>query len=71
VDARFSLVDVANASVAMNGISRAATTYTVFTSEFATLSAENDARTRAVREIADDLALRVGAFLVRDKPDPS
>lgn len=66
VDALYGLVDLESANLAMSGVSRAATTYTVFTSEFATLSAENDARTRAVREIADDLTLRVGAFLARD-----
>ncbi len=66
VDAHYNLIDLSNSTVALTGISRTATTFTVFTSEFATLSAENDARTRAVREIADDLALRIGAFLARD-----
>jgi LPS-assembly lipoprotein len=71
VDARYSLVELGNSVVAASGISRAATTFTVFTSEFATLSAENDARTRAVREIADDLALRIGSVLARDRTEGS
>lgn len=69
VDAQYSLIELANSTVALTGVSRAATTFTVFTSEFATLSAENDARARAVREIADDLALRIGAFLARSSDD--
>lgn len=69
VDAQYSLIELANSTVPLTGVSRAATTFTVFTSEFATLSAENDARARAVREIADDLALRIGAFLARSSDD--
>jgi len=71
VDAQYSLIELATSSVVQSGVSRAATTFTVFTSEFATLSAENDARERAVREVADDLALRIGAFLARSADEKS
>jgi len=66
VDAVYSLIALASSTVVQSGTSRAATTYSVFTSEFATLSAENDAQTRALRALADDLALRIGAALTRE-----
>ena len=48
--------------------------YNVLDSDFATLSAENDARNRALRSLAEEIRLRVGTALqnptVFRKPDP-
>jgi LPS-assembly lipoprotein len=49
--------------------------YNVLSSDFATLSAEKDARNRALRSLAEEIRLRVGTALqnpsVFGKPDPA
>jgi hypothetical protein len=49
--------------------------YNVLDSGFATLSAEKDARNRALRSLAEEIRLRVGTALqnpsIFGKPDPS
>ena len=44
-----------------------ANSYNILRSEFATLSAENDARARAVRELSDEIRTRIGIYLSRDR----
>lgn len=49
------------------GRSRSTSSYNILDSDFATLSAESDAQRRAVRDLSDDIALRVSAFLLRNR----
>ena len=44
-----------------NSVVRAS--FNIFKSEFATLMAEKDARSKAIRDITEDIRLRVGAYL--------
>ncbi|TAH37998.1 MAG: hypothetical protein EYC62_00390 [Alphaproteobacteria bacterium] len=46
----------------LNGTLRAVNSYNILASTFATLSAEEDARSRASRQLAQDLKLRLGAY---------
>lgn len=46
----------------LNGTLRAVNSYNILASTFATLSAEEDARSRAARQLAQDLKLRLGAY---------
>jgi len=66
--ARYSLVRLDNRAVMMNSATRSDVSYNILRDEFATLSAENDARRRATREIGDtislDVANAVGAWRV-------
>ena len=41
--------------------------YNILRSDFATLSAENDARARAVRQISEEIKTRIGIFLAKPK----
>ena len=50
--------------VLLRGRTRSVNSYNVVTSNFATLSAENNAKDRAAREIADDIKLRLGVFFI-------
>ena len=49
----------------LRGASQSTTTFNIVESEFATISAENDARRRAGIEIADDIRLRLGLYFNR------
>jgi LPS-assembly lipoprotein len=44
-----------------------ANSYNILRSDFATLSAENDARASAVRELSDEIRTRIGIYLSRNK----
>ncbi len=46
----------------LTGTLRAINSYNILASTFATLSAEEDARSRASRQLADDIKLRLGAY---------
>ena len=43
-------------------VSRSVTSYDLVDSDFATLSAESDARKRAVRQISEDIKIRLGIY---------
>jgi LPS-assembly lipoprotein len=65
--ANYSLADAATGRVFSKGISRASDAYDVLVSDYATLSAHDDAITRASRELADDLKTRLAVFLQNRK----
>ncbi len=48
----------------IRGTSRITTSYDILTNDFATLTAEEDARRRGVRELADEITNRLAAFLL-------
>ena len=61
--AKFKLVRVEDDSVLMTNSAISANSYNILNEEFATLSAENDARVRAVRELSDTIRTRVAVYL--------
>ncbi len=63
----FTLVRADDDSVLMSDSAISANSYNILREEFATLSAENDARARAVREISDVIRIRVAIYLSRVK----
>ena len=65
VVAGFRLVDAASNKQLYAGSERSTNSYNVADSQFATLSAENDAARRAVREISESIRLRLGLYFQR------
>ena len=65
IDASWVLKDLATNAPMLRGASQSTTTFNIVESEFATISAENDARRRAGIEIADDIRLRLGLYFNR------
>ena len=61
--ANFQLTRLHDRAVVMSSNAVSANSYNILSSDFATLSAENDARARAVSEISDDIKARVSVFL--------
>ncbi len=58
----FSLRDAATKKVLFHGSEQSVNSYNVADSQYATLSAENDAVQRAVREISDAIRLRLAIY---------
>lgn len=65
-DARWVLIDLASDAPALQGRSRQLASYSISSSEFASLQAESDARRRVVAAIAEDIRLRLGIYFKRD-----
>lgn len=65
-DARWVLVDLSNNAPATRGRIRRIASYSISSSEFASLQAEQDARQRVVTAIAEDIRLRLGLYFKRD-----
>ena len=57
--AKFTLTELARNEVVILGSSQSFNSYNISRFQFATLSAENDARRRAARELAEDIAMRL------------
>ena len=64
-DAKWVLVDLATDAPVTKGQSRRIASYSISSSEFASLQAEEDARRRVVTGIAEDIRLRLGLFFKR------
>lgn len=60
--AAFNLVDRKDGTTLMNGRSLAVTSFDVLSSEFGTLTAEKDARRRAVIDVAQDIRNRIAVY---------
>lgn len=65
--ANYTLYDLKKRVPAHSGRSRSFTSYQIVESQFATLSAEKDARERTLREIAEDITTKVAVFLASQK----
>ena len=50
-----------------SGTSKITVSYNILSSHFATLTAEENARTRAVKELSDDISNRIAAFIRRSQ----
>ncbi len=62
VSVTFSLKDRSDNAVAFSGTARAFAAYNVLRSQYATLAAEQNAEARAIREVSDEIRLRIAAF---------
>lgn len=62
LEASFVLRRVADDVVVARGGTRSVTAFNIVQSEFANITAENDAGRRAARQVADSIALRLGVF---------
>lgn len=60
--AEYELRRAATGEILVEGFIRSVTSYDLVDSDFATLSAEADARKRAVREISEDIKIRLGIY---------
>jgi LPS-assembly lipoprotein len=65
--ADFRLTEIATGKVVLTGQSRVASSYNLLRQTFANISAAEDARARGVREISDDLRLRLAEFMAARK----
>lgn len=63
--ANYTLHDAATNNVLYSGQSRFTASYNLVRSQFATLVAEDDARSRAVEAISDDMRVRLGIYFDR------
>ncbi len=65
--ANFTLARADDGVTLLKNNAISANSYNILREEFATLSAENDARARAVRELSDAIRTRVAIYLRREK----
>jgi len=65
VYADFELLDARTGERVFNGRSRSFNSYNILESQFATLYSENDARSRALREISNDIRNRLAVYFAR------
>jgi len=65
--ASFQLIRVEDDVLMMSSDAISANSYNILRQQFGTLSAENNARDRAVREISDQIRTRVAIYLSRAK----
>ena len=67
VEAKWTLVDLETGAPAARGTNQRTSSFSISSSEFATLSAESDARQRAATELAEDIRLRLALFFNRTR----
>jgi len=67
ISARYSLTDLATGQMLANYTSQATASYDIVQSEFATLSAQKDAERRAIKEIGDDMTLRLSLYFSEER----
>ncbi len=65
MSANFVLIDIATRYPVYDGRSRATASYNIVESQYATIAAEKNARRRASRIVAEDIAVRVSVCLSR------
>lgn len=67
LNAEYSLLDIATQKPVIRGSLQSTNSFNIVDSDFATLSAENDALERAAREVSDDLKTRLGLYFSRKR----
>lgn len=60
---RYRLINVSSGEVVHQGIATARTAWNVVDSQFATLTARQDAEARAIRSLSEEIRMRVALFL--------
>jgi LPS-assembly lipoprotein len=63
--ARFALLDAHTGARLLTGESRSVNSYNILQNQFATLFSEDDARKRSLREVSDDIRIRLGIYFAR------
>ena len=63
ISAKFELTDAETEESLLSGTIRSINSYDILDSDFATLSAESDARRRAALDLATEIKSRLGIFL--------
>jgi len=63
VTAGYRLLDSTTGELVLSASNAITVSYNIFSSEFETLMAEKDARKRAVRELAQEIRIRLGVYL--------
>ena len=61
----FSLINTDTGTKQFSGTSRVTVSYNILNSEFASLLSEKNARERAVRELSEDIRVRLGVHFDR------
>ena len=67
VTPNYRLHNLETSAIALSGEVQVVNSYDILDQQFATLLAEQDARTKALRLLADDIATRVAIFLSRSR----
>ncbi|WP_193366792.1 LPS assembly lipoprotein LptE [Pelagibius marinus] len=65
INAQFSLVDFSSGAPLFSGRSTSTTSYDILENPYATTVSEDDARERALREVADDIQTRLSIYFTR------
>jgi LPS-assembly lipoprotein len=65
MDADFALTNYATEAPLLSGRSSSTTSYDILSNPFATTVSEDDARERALREVADDIQTRLALYFAR------
>ena len=71
MSANFVLLDARSKNALLSGLSRSTNSFNILQDQFATLFSENDARERALRELSDDIRLRLGIYFSRARAGAS
>jgi LPS-assembly lipoprotein len=62
VTSQHTLIDSGSSIILSTGVNKITVSYNIFSSDYATLSAEKDAKERAIKELAQDIRLQIGAY---------
>ncbi len=65
LSANFTLTQVGSNEVVMSGNARSSNSYNIVDSQYATYVSQNDARDRALRELSEDIRLRLASYFAR------
>ena len=68
--ASYVLKRLSDGAALFDGVSRATTSYNMVTSNFATVSSENDARRRNARVLGEEMKIRLAAYFNRMRQTP-
>ncbi len=68
VQSNYQLYSTINGSVLNSGSNSIIVSYNIYSSDYATLAAEKDAQNRAVKELAQEIRLQLGAYFKSQIP---
>jgi LPS-assembly lipoprotein len=61
---QYRLIDTSSLKLLSSGSNEITVSFNIYSSNYATLTAEKDAKKRAVKELAQDIRLQIGAFFM-------
>lgn len=71
LSASFELTELSSGEVLLQGSTSSVNSFNILTSQFATTFSESDARKRALRELSDDIRVRLGIYFSAPRDDAS